>query len=757
MKISDLRSASGLAIATAACLWSVAAPAQTIDSAVESGAVEAESGAVSQDDQGLADIVVTAQRRAENLQDVPISVASVGGGALEANGIETTRDIQFAVPTLVYNQASSFAQPFLRGIGSDITAPNADPSVATYVDGVFVANTTAVLQGLLGVDRIEVLQGPQGTLYGRNAVGGAVNVYTLTPRQELEGRLTATYGNYDLTQISGFVSGGVTDTLALGIYGAFSRRDTYLTKINPNIVGEPDHQTSYGVRVRGVWNPASNFTLTGSFEYQRSRGFEEAAFRNIQPDALAYLLGAPVIIRRRTIDSDYPQIFEPQQISAMLRADVDFGWAQFVSLSGYRDLDGGLSINDLDGTSAPVLNSYANPISSRAFSQELQLLSPSGSRISWILGLYYYNERSAFEPQATISPGSIFLPPPIVAAFNNSVVHLSSYAAFGQATMPLGFLSDDFRLTLGGRFTRDEKRFDAFSYLTGADLVELPGTRTTYPRDTIGWSRFTPKITLDYRIGETLLYGTYSSGFKSGAYNVASPATPGPVDPETLDAFEIGAKNEFAGGRIRLNLAAYFYSFKDIQVQRIDLAAGGATTLQNAAEVEAYGIDATLTARVSRHLTLNASAAWEHGEYVSFPDAATFLPPNPASPTFPANTPASVDVSGNRLQRTPEWTFSAGADFRYPLANGGSINATANWYYNDGYFWEPTNRFRQSSYHLVNATLGYTFPGDRFTVTAFVRNLTNSYYSNSLLVVPTAIVVQDGEPRMYGVTASVRF
>lgn len=194
------------------------------------------------------------KHREERLQDVPIAVAAIGSSSLENNRVLATQDLQVAVPTLVYSSTGLYAQPFLRGIGSDLTFPNADPSVATYIDGVFVSNNSATIQSLLGTDRVEILSGPQGTLYGRNAVAGAINVYTLTPDDKFEGRLSASYGNYDLVEVGGHMSGPVTDTLFVGIYGGYSRRDSFYNRTAQSI-DDLDRETSSGVRMKAVWEP----------------------------------------------------------------------------------------------------------------------------------------------------------------------------------------------------------------------------------------------------------------------------------------------------------------------------------------------------------------------------------------------------------------------------------------------------------------------------------------------------------------------
>lgn len=702
------------------------------------------------DDSALGDIVVTAQRRNERLQDIPISVTAISADTLASNRIVSTKDIQFAVPTLVYSSAVGYAAPYLRGIGTDHTFPNADPSVATYIDGVFVSNNVAVLQNLLGIERVEVLAGPQGTLYGRNAVAGAIGIYTLTPTQDLQAKFTGTYGNYNLAEGSGYVSGGVTDTLAVGIYGGYSRHDTFLKRLN-NLPGEPNHESNWGLRGKAVWKPTDSLTFTGAIEHLEGKSFEGAALRNIQQDSLLYSIGARRQIGKHIIDSDAPAILDSKQTNYMLRSELDLGWSRLASITGYRDFKV-LQADDTDATNIDLFRATSK-LFSRQFSQETQLLSPDGSAVSWIAGLFYFDELSGFDPQALT--GTVFAP--VGGITQTTKVKLRSYAAFGQVTIPIDAVAPGLKLTLGGRYTVDRKRFRSTSFLTAPDpqvpipTTPIPGTINFFTPPAKTWKNFSPKITLDYKIGDTLLYATYSEGFKAGVYNVNSPADAGPVDPEKLKSYEIGIKTEMLGRRLRLNTAGYYYRYSNIQLSRLGGAGGGVQTLENAGSAEAYGIETHLEASVTPELVLNATAAWEDTRYLKYDNAASFI----FGPNGNVSTP--IDASGNPLLRAPKWVFSAGGAYNHTFANDGAVNAEVRWYYNDGFSWEASNQLRQSSYHLINASLGYSFPGDRLSISVFGANLNNAHYFNNVIQTPFNILATDATPRTYGASLTVKY
>lgn len=695
---------------------------------------------------GLEDIIVTAQKRSERLQDVPIAITAVSQSAIERGRITTSQDLQLLVPSLQYTSLGSSATPFLRGVGSDVGQPNAEASVATYVDGVYIAHTVTTIQQLLGVERVEVLKGPQGTLYGRNATGGAINIITRTPKQELEATASLTYGNYDRIEGSASVSGGLSENLAAGLYVAGSVRDSYLRYVTPATTDQPDKEKNLAIRGKFVLDASDALTFTGSVEHVRLRSPEGGSFRNIQDDSVLYnplVFAQPRINEERVVVNDFPNFTRSNQTSALLRTEADLGSARLLAITGYRRASFTLS-TDLDASQLPALGMIAQQ-RSRQFTQEIQLLSGPESPVEWIAGLYYFNQRAGFLPSVTTFSGVLF-PPPVNAQANSDAVRTRSYAAFAQATVPI----DDFRITLGGRYTIDKKHFQnastTFLDASGAAL----GPPTIYPDEKKTWRAFTPKLTLDYKIGDTLLYATASRGFKSGAFNLATPSDNGPVNPEKLNALEIGSKSRLNDGRLAIETSAYYYDFKNIQVQVFDPSRSASALLENAASAELYGVEASLSALVTDELTLNTAVAWEHTRYKSYPDAATF---DTAPGAF--NLSANIDASGHDLPQAPEWVVSSSVEYRKVLGNGGTVEAVGSWYYNDGFFWDAASRVRQRRYHLVNLSLGYTLPGDNLSFRGFVTNLTNANHAYSVFYSPTSLLYQQAQPRMYGITAKL--
>jgi iron complex outermembrane receptor protein len=695
----------------------------------------------------IQDIVVTAQRRSERLQDIPIAVTAITGDALGEKHAMTTQDLQLSIPSLNYGNQSGFATPYLRGIGSDIAAINSDPSIATYIDGVYLANNTSTVVSLLGVERIEVLLGPQGTLYGKNALGGAINVVTRTPTSETDGQIQITGGNYNRLEGNGYVSGRIANNLYGGIYAVGQRRDFYYDYQIPvnqrQLSGTPSHEWAWGVRGKLVWDVGA-LKVVASLEHSELAQADGNVFRNLQDPVTLQPNYNP---QDKYVDSaDARSSARPRSTLAVVRADLDMDFARFVSISSYRKVkfQGG---TDIDGGPVPIFSVFAESHSDD-YSQEFQLQSPTGNPITWTVGLYGFYEDASFDPTGL----AIFGTP--VLTFAN--VKTTSWAVFGQATFPI---VDDLNLTVGARYSRDRKEFSAFDFTQAIVNRQLSGPTTLlvqYPDDRNSWGAFTPKVTLDYKMGSTLLYATYSKGYKPGAYNAAGPANPGPINPEKLTSIEAGTKSDFLDGKLRVNTSFYHYKFKDIQVQSLAPGGGGATLLQNGASATAYGAEITSIAQITPAFSLNANLAFEHAEFDSFPAFAANLIGVPAPP-FAVNSPISLDASGNKLARAPKFVFSGGAHYVFDLGNSDRVKLDADWYHNSGFFWDPSNQTKQKAFDLVNLSATYVNDAGDWSIQTWVKNVFNEYHFNTITTTSLAVSANEAEPRMYGVTVTKNF
>ena len=706
----------------------------------------------------LEEIVVTAQKRAENAQTVPIAITAISGNALEKDGIAATTQLPLAVPSLFFAQDAGFALTYLRGIGTNISGPGGENSVATFIDGVYVSSSSGTIFDLLGTQRVEVLEGPQGTLYGRNATGGAINIYTLTPEKNFDAALTTSYGNYNTMQESGHISGGVTDTLAVGLYVGSSRQDIYYNYVPSPPPGQPMQDTSWGVRGKAVWTPTDSIKLTASLEETYELNGDLAAI-GVQPNALGYTLGAPKIIDPQdwvvsNANAGYSRI---RTTTGILREEADLGFANLVGITGYRKLQVA-SQEELDGTDLPgELNIFA-AIPDRQVSQEVQLISPSSSYIKWQSGFYYFHDRTGYDP-LVVASSILLVPGTPVSALTEADETTTSYAGYAQADFPLDFWVKNLTLTLGGRVTNDTKAL----LPSATQLVTTSGlclACANYAGESKSWTRFTPKATLTYKWDSTMVYATYAQGFKSGSFNASAPGAPGtpgtaPVGPEKLTDYEVGSKSDLFNEHLRLNLAAYYYDYKDIQVQSISPDGGVSAVLQNAAAAKAYGVEISASAVVTDQLRLNSSASWEDSKYTNFPGAPFY-----GLGTGPGGTNVElpgVSASGRTLVDAPDFVATVGPDFKIPLSHGDSIDINTTLYYNSGYTLNATGQLGQGPFALVNAFIAYHFSDEHWTATFWGNNLTDRQYATYGGINAFGTYIHDNRPRMYGGTVSWNF
>jgi iron complex outermembrane recepter protein len=702
----------------------------------------------------LSEIVVTAQKRSESVQDVPIAITVLTGNSLSANKIDVASDLTFLVPGLQYSSLTGYAQPYLRGVGSDFASVGSDPSVATYVDGVYAASSQGVIDNMLGVQRVEVLKGPQGTLYGRNSVGGAINVVTLTPTDDTSADLTVGGGNYSRKEISGYASGAISSKLDAGIYFGYMQQDSFTTlapgSTSPN---SPLEDRQWGARIKLVYTPNDWLKLTGSGEWSVQDSFDAAVVRQIDRNSLANAFGAPEFNERHVVAADAPIRLKNTITAASVREDVDLGWSQILGISAFRNVNSKEAV-DFDGTATAIFGAGPTFSNSKQLSQELQLLSPTSSKLQWIGGVYFFRETGNYYPTEENLP--ILLPlggsPPILDTFDSEST--LSYAGFGQVTVPLDLLSDaltGFRVTAGLRWTKDDKTLYNSS-LSGRNPTGPILFTTAFPNEEASWSKATPKLTVDYRIGGTLLYGTFSKGYQSGVFNLGSPALPGPAAPETVTAYEIGSKSDLIAQRVRLNLAAYYYSFKDLQVQTILPGSGGSTEFANAGAALAYGFEGDLTVAVTEGLTFNLAVANETSRYTDYPD----FPGYSVNPNGGYNQ-GVVSVNGNQMERAPKWVGNASMQYEHTVGSMGSAGGQIALYESSGFGWNPQDLVRQDSYHLVNASLFFTTSDRRWRFSLWAKNLTDTFYEQLVTQDTFSIVGSDAPPRTFGGDVTWRF
>lgn len=709
-------------------------------------------------DTGIAEIIVVAQRRSENQQNVPIAVTAISSDTLDKLGIKDTSDLKSVAPSLNFSTAvGGFGLPRIRGVGSTGVGPGIENPVATYIDGVYISSPIGALTGLSDIEQVAVLKGPQGTLFGRNATGGLIQITTRTPTDKPTANFRVGYGNYQTVNASGYISGGLAHNLTGSLAAAYENRDKGFG-VNVFTGNEIMTQRSFTTRGKLRWeSDDAGTSVQASADYAQVSGVSPA-FRPISRNVLNALAGGG----QRDIDSDVDPVLRSKQYGGSLEISHNFGSVSLKSLTAYRKMRLFVAF-DPDGTTEPdwafVPNANGPSIGfahgyviqntqiDKQFTQEIQLLSDDTGPFTWVVGGFYMWGKGLYAPGYSTNA---FLN--AIGAYSevNSQQTLNSLAGFAQGTYKLGA---DTNFTAGIRYTHDQREASGmkqnFSVATGEPLpVQTPplGVVENY-KDT--FPRVTWRLSVDHRFSpEVMAYASYNRGFRSAAYVVANfgqntSLANKVLKPEIIDAFEIGLKTDLFDRKVRFNAAAYYYDQKNVQVMQIR---NGVQTVYNAQGAEIYGIDADLYVRPIPPLTITAGVNWTHARYKNFTNAQITTPNSSGG-----NTITIGDASGKRLQNVPDWTLSAGASYEL-----GPVTVNANYYHNDGWAADPDNRVHQKAYDLVDASINWSIGGGA-SLSVWGKNLTNTFYFQQLGASNFADNGVQANPRTYGVTLGYDF
>jgi outer membrane receptor protein involved in Fe transport len=687
-------------------------------------------------------IVVTAQRRPERPQDVPIFLTAKSGEELERMQAIDMASLGDVVPSLVMTRTGAFTQPFLRGVGKRSTL-GVENSVATYVDGVYLASSISGLLDLRGIDRVEVLNGPQGTLFGRNATGGVIQVITRdpSPKSLLDVELNA--GAYGYLRGDAYLTGG-SDRIAGNAALSLSKNGGYGTNFFTGRKDQGDVDHSIVARSKWIWEPAAWLKLTLAGDYQDiDQDFTQLPVNGFPP------VGEPRVQSFRDSDQNTSNRYHFRYGGGSIKADADVGSVKLMSLTAVRQMYARYG-SDLD--MGPNLLLAGIPRARQEqFSQEFQLQSGETSRIRWVAGLYYVGIDERYYPTIFEYGGSysaMLGGRTLQTLFSRGKV--SSYAAYGQATLPIG---QSTRLTAGLRYTIEkrsieangERTFDNPPFVRPIPGLPLLSEAPLQARET--FRELTWRASLDRHFSDEIMgYAAVSRGFQSGGWNLQTPQNPA-FGPETLDAYEAGLKFADRSGRLRADASIFYYDYSDLQVSAIT-PIGSATT--NATSAEIYGIDVQLEARLGDDTEIAAGAQLLEARFNRFPNATCTDYRTDAPIPY---APISCDVTGNRLPFAPELKFSIGASHRLKLGEVGDVILSGNLAYNSGYFSEADNVVEQDPFATVDVTAEWSPSARGLSIRLWALNLTDAEYYDSLVTFPTTGVLQrPAAPRRFGVS-----
>lgn len=699
----------------------------------------------------IEEVIVTAQKRSESLQDVPIAIKAFSGDDLFTLGTNDISALSQHTPGLVYENTGSVGSPYLRGIGSRFSFAGLESSVATYVDNRYVANVTAGFYiGYLDVERVEVLKGPQGTLFGRNASGGAIRIITKDVSDEFEGKLSAGVGNYDSYHLTGTVNIPISEKLA-GRFSAMTRqRDGFADNIASNGQSQFDDQDLQAYRAKLRWDVTDSVTARLSLDYWETDDSRGADFFDITPNGLSLSQAAGGMPGRvpDKVSSNINRSAPQDEFSSQLQINASFNSFDFVSITTYTDFDS-LTNADADGTNIRGFDNYTYQ-EEESYSQELQLLSNTDGNWEWLAGLYFYDS-DAFAESAVDSRDifRVFFTP------GNQFADITASAVFGQSTW---HFRDRWSLTLGGRWSYEEKE------VVNKAPIHADVSFGAFPyQDDDDWNEFTPKVTLEYQSDYGMLFATYARGFKSGGWSIPATSNRTNLEPEILDMIEVGFKGDLLEKRLRLNASVYYYDVSDLQVTRAARAQQVSVITENAADSTLYGLDLDLTWLATDRLTLGAALNAMDSEYENY-EGATAPVLNAivtGNPTAVGGGNVLFDADGHSLLRAPDLSATLSLDYEFQVG-AASLPVNLSYSYTDEYNFDfvahPTSSFlKNDSYGIWNARASYISPEENWRVSLWGSNLTDEEYLTNAIVFINGFRVSFGEPRTFGVDISYNF
>lgn len=739
----------------------------------------------------VEEVLVTAQKREEAIQDVPISIAAFSAESLDARGVFDTKALPNITSAMTISEFGGFSFIYIRGVGSDAFVPSADPSVTTYVDGVFVPTSQGFSTDFGGIERVEVLKGPQGTLFGRNSTGGAISIVTKKPGSEFSSSANATLGNYGEQRAKAYVNIPLSDSLGFAVDALYKSVDSQYTHTIREIVP----QKSKSGRLRINWQAIDTLNVDVSYFKSVQQGTGSLVSKNINPSPLFSFIGVVPggTADNRVADTDFPAFLDggSDVASAVVTWELD---PFDIKLSGAdQETNSDYSAYDFDGSSLPLVAFDTRDQFTKAKTAELQLLSKPGGwladNLTYVFGLYYLKGEGGFE-QIYLKPGQplftalltnpallplipeeaytvldpllSFLDQNLAAdVFARGAVGTKSISGYTQITW---HATDKLDFTAGGRY-QDEKRYltfaDTRAYVPATDT--LTGPLLSFDLQSKTTSNFSSRLVASYKpADDTMLYLARSQGFKSGTYNVINIYTPPSfVKPELVTAYEGGMKADFLDRALRVNAAVFENRIKNKQVGFVSLLSGGAVSLDNAAKTTIRGVEFDVTVMpmpdLNPGLVLTANGAYLDAKYDRYTGGQGYGRPalNYADAIYANNN----DYSGQKVERTPKWSGDIALSQTLDAGDDSEIEMAADVYYNSGFFYTPENKesMKEEAYSLLNGHASYVYRPWNFRVTVFGKNLLDKDYYISKFQTDFGILHTLAYERQYGVSIDWSF
>jgi len=725
--MNRMRVGQGLLLGSvaAAAIWAAPAAAQTS----AEGSDAAQNG---------DEIIVTATRRAERLQDVPVSVSAISAGDLARSGLKEVSDIQYLAPNITFsatNPVSNGGGYQIRGVGTQTYDSGVEQTVGLVIDGVVIGlSRDPGSTGFSDIERIEVLRGPQGTLFGKNSSAGVIQIITKKPDFDVPAMsLDLKYGERNDRAVQASANVPLGDALALRVAGYANGQDGAIPYVLDPSRAVGDRRNS-GVRAKLLWEPADNLSFLLSGEYQTAFARDGAIIETLGTSALynSQFAAFPVQPGPDTylsyMDGDWTA--DTSLYAASLEVNAALGDHTLTSITAYRHLKT-LQLSDIDASPADVFNNSDGGVDSNQFTQELRLTSPGGQRLEYVLGLYYYHtENAGWASQYGNYYGLYGMPVVVGGGRRDSSNTVRSLAAFGNATFAL---TDAVKLIGGLRYTND--RNHGTLVVTPLPFPAVPlGTLPDYD-GTVKADNVSGKVGIQFEPSrDFMLYATWSTGYKGPAID-GTAGIIREVEPETVKSWEVGAKTSFLDGKGTFNLSLYWSNFRNFQAQTFDTTiTPPAFYLSNAGMLRARGIEAETSLRVTPALRLSASGSLNDATFRDY-DGQCY-PGQPISPVVgegcyvvPGTGTTVANYRGYRLPNAPKWSYILRADYEQPVGGDLTVDAGANWSWRSktqAVIGDPNAEI--AAYGLLNGTLGVGAEDGSWRVGLYARNLFNKHF-----------------------------
>jgi iron complex outermembrane receptor protein len=716
----------------------------------------------------VSEVVVTAQRRAEILENVPMAVTVLTSETLEKSGVKNFMELGRVAPGLQMNYAGGVPGVALHGISTLVSAYALEANVGTYIDGFYQPQMITIAADLANIKSVEVLKGPQGTLYGRNATGGAILIETLGPSKTFTGKVDASYARFKDATINGYLAGPINDRLRFSVSAHGRRGDGWIKLIDPTTVGKtlgpaaPIREAAVRVKLEADVTSDLTALLAMNYSYSQNYGSNLITYvDHIAPSEppppsrpVGFGRGAAYNRNSRLYGYNYEPTLKLTYKTPIGTLTSYTGYAHRVVLNEF----------DFDGSYADLTYTRVK-YGEETFQQTLDYQIDAISKLDLVVGASYYSDRAKTLP-AIQSFGPNF------ALSSNVITNLrtDAWAFYADGTY---HVTDRLSVAAGGRFTYEKKH--AFAVITGrTGAIFVPPAQDEHT-----WKRFTPRVNVRYELApRTNVYGSIAKGFRSGIYNSTGPVAGlpfTPVKPEDITSYEVGFKT--ANGLIRFQSSAFYYDYKNLQVSLVipdprctptpTVPCSVVSLLQNAPGAHIYGWDNEITVTPTQRLTLHAGVALLHARYKNFHNAlGTGI--NAANTL---NVPNQVqDWTGNRLSRAPDISGDASVEYVVPISYG-ELTVSANVNYTSRYAistpstygplapagQQTKERFTQNPYALLGAQATWTAPDQRYSITVYGTNLTNHVYRMGYNGGASGDYSTQAEPRSYGVRVGASF